>query len=69
MARYHLTEPVHLETHHADLGPIEVAFPAGEVSPRSEQEEAALSALAGMGLAEALPDTPVAEAEVSDAPQ
>lgn len=56
MARYHLAEPVHLETTHDTHGPIELEFPAGDVEPRSEQEEAALLHLVGIGLAELAPE-------------
>lgn len=73
MARYHLAEPVHLETHHETHGPIELAFPAGDVEPRSEQEEAAFQHLVGLGLAELAPEKTAkktAEPEaVTDAPQ
>lgn len=79
MARFRLSEPVHIETHHGTHGPIDLSFPAGDVSPRSEQEEAALLHLVGIGLAERIgetpapastPEAPVPEPEaVTDAPQ
>lgn len=58
MTRYRVTEPVHLETHHATHGPIELSFEAGEVTPRSEQEEEALKHLASVGFAECIGETP-----------
>jgi len=67
MVRYRVSEPVHLETHHGTHGPIELSFPAGEVSPRSEQEEAALLHLTYLGLAEEVAERPE-PGEMPDAP-
>ena len=77
MVRYRVSESVHLETHHATHGPIDLSFETGEVTPRSEQEEEALKHLASVGFAETLaeperaapaPKPPPAR-EVSDAPE
>ena len=67
MARYRVSEPCHLETHHATHGPIDLSFKAGEVSPRSEQEEAALLHLTYLGLAEEVAERPE-PGEMPDAP-
>jgi len=56
-----------LETHHATHGPIDLSFKAGEVSPRSEQEEAALLHLTYLGLAEEVAERPE-PGEMPDAP-
>lgn len=74
MARYHLTEPVHLETHHDTHGPIGLDFEAGDVTPRSEQEEAALLHLVAVGFAVRIGDSPTAKPakppkDVTDAPE
>jgi len=76
VARYRVSEPVHMETHDATHGPIEVSFDAGEVTPRSEQEEAALAHLASVGFAERIGETPTPEpatpepaSEVTHAPE
>jgi hypothetical protein len=68
VARFRVAEHVHLETFHGTHGPIEQTFEAGEVVPRSEQEEAALLHLVTLGLAEPLPEVPAPE-EVADAAQ
>jgi hypothetical protein len=68
VARFRVSEQVHIETHHATHGPIEQTFEPGEVVPRSEQEEAALLHLVTLGLAEPLPEVPATE-EVADAAQ
>jgi hypothetical protein len=67
VTRYRVSEPVHLETHHGTHGPIELIFEAGEVTPRSEQEEAALLHLKTIGLAEEVPEQPE-PGEMPDAP-
>jgi hypothetical protein len=56
VAAYRVFEQVRLETHHPLLGQVAAAFKAGEVEPKSEQEEAALGLLVEAGLAEALPE-------------
>ena len=67
MARFRVSEPVHIETHHGTHGPIELTFEAGEVTPRSEQEEAALLHLTTLGLAEEVAEAPE-PGEMPDAP-
>lgn len=75
--RYRVTDATHLETYHDTYGAIDLEFPAGEVEPRSEQEEAALQALVASGLATtvdtppaAVPDpTPTHPEAVTDAAQ
>lgn len=66
MTRYHISEPVHLETHHSTHGAIDLSFVVGDYEPRSEQEEEALSHLVAIGFAEVLPAPP---AEVAHAPE
>lgn len=56
MTTYRLPAPARVVTHDRVLGAVEAAFDAGEVEPRSEQEEVALVFLAGRGLAEAVAD-------------
>lgn len=76
MARYRLWMPVHIETHHGSLGPIDLSFPAGEdVEPKSEQEEEALKALVDLGMAKLVEGEPTTKKPakptkgVTDAPQ
>ena len=74
MARYRVSEPVHLETNHETHGPIDLDFKAGDVTPRSEQEEAALQHLVAVGFAERIGDSPTAKPakpskDVTDAPE
>lgn len=74
MAHYRVAEPVHIETIHETHGPIELEFQAGDITPRSEQEEAALVHLASLGFAEVIDDEPVDKKakppkDVTDAPE
>ena len=49
MARYLVSTDVRVQVHHAMLGAIEASFAAGEITPRSEEEAAALEHLVATG--------------------
>lgn len=62
--KFKVAEDVRYEAHDPVLGAVECEFKAGDVTPKSEQEESALRGLVDMGMAELVDDSTPAYRDV-----
>lgn len=64
--KYNLKEAVTISTGDPLHGRMEITFPAGRTTPKSEQEEVAFEALVTAGFAERVPETKAEKAAVAE---